>query len=66
MTQWDFVVTLWVAVWKEQLLFKAQFLKHITSQYEGYQKCMSHAFYASTIPLSDYFVTEQQQTVGRI
>ena len=35
------------------------------SHCEGSQKCIFHALYASTIPLSDHFVTEQQQTVRK-
>ena len=35
--------------------------KHILSHYDGSQKCNFHALYASTIPLSHHFVTEQQQ-----
>ena len=39
--------------------------KHILSHCEGSQKCIFHALYASTIPLSDHFVTEQQQTLRK-
>ena len=56
MTQWDFVG----GSEEGAIAICAQFLKHITSHYEGFQKCMSHAFYASTILLSDHFGTEQQ------
>ena len=31
----------------------------------GVSKCIFHALYASTFPLSDHFVTEQQQTVRK-
>ena len=38
--------------------------KHILSHCEGSQKCIFHVLYASVIPLSNHFVTEQQQAVG--
>ena len=60
MTQWDFVG----GSEEGAIAICAQFLKHITSHYEGFQKCMSHAFYASTIPLSDYFVTVRRNPIG--
>ena len=43
--------------------FDSLILKTHLSYCEGSQKCIVHSLYASTITLSDYFVTEQQQTV---
>ena len=36
--------------------------KHILSHCEGFQKCIFNAFSAAALPLSDQFVTEQQDT----
>ena len=39
--------------------------KHILSHCKGSQKCIFHVLNASAIPLSDHFVTGQQQVVWR-